>query len=199
MSAIRKEGVRRILALLFTVVGVLAVTSVQSQASSSDTNAKFAAQAEAAGLTATQRASLQARVDRYLDKVGGTQVAANRIDFGPKDFLLLALPGEKSARDLSKPLTVRSSNAPNFCYYKYFCAYSKTNFYGDAWNRSSCGYPLGIPFTGPGSWANNQTKGTVAYMYGDSTDDLIYKTPGAYSADKYGNWTPVGWVMPCTY
>lgn len=143
-------------------------------------------------------------MNHYLKKFGGTQVAINKIDLGKRNFLLLALPGEKRAREIGSSGKLRAA-AQNVCNYHYFCAYSKVNFYGDALNMGNCGYQVQVDSEwGPGSWANNQTKGqgpnNKARMYSvNDNRKLIYTTPEPYSEDRNGNWTPVGWVLPCTY
>jgi hypothetical protein len=57
----------------------------------------FVIQAGDAGLTNAQAASLQTRVNTYLARTGGTQVAINKIDLDGKGTLLLALPQCRSA------------------------------------------------------------------------------------------------------
>ncbi|MCW2914264.1 MAG: hypothetical protein JWN52_2332 [Actinomycetia bacterium] len=155
---------------------------------------EFVAQARRAGLTASQATHLQSRVNGYLKRLGGTQVAINKIVLGKKDILLLALPGEKRARDLSispKPLPA----AANTCHYGYFCAYSSTNFYGDAINMYSCAV-YSITWVTRGSWSNNQSKGTKAKMYSYS-GGVVYTTPGAPYVATNGNWNGIGAVQNC--
>ncbi|MCC3770727.1 hypothetical protein [Streptomyces sp. UNOC14_S4] len=47
-----------------------------------------------------------------------------------------------------------------------------------------------------GSWYNNQSNGTSAYMF-NKKRELIYTTPGAPSSDAHGNWGPVWYVQAC--
>ncbi|MFD4857959.1 hypothetical protein [Streptomyces atratus] len=63
---------------------------------------------------------LQKRVDRYLADWGGTQTAENEIS-EPGADLILALPGETVARDLSQP-----SSAAATCREGHFCAWKST-------------------------------------------------------------------------
>jgi hypothetical protein len=158
----------------------------------------FAAQARSLHLSSAQAAGLQARIDEKLSRFGGTQASINKITYSDGGRLILALPGEARARDITDPADTAPASAPNFCYLGYFCGYSKKNFYGDKWDRGACGYLLNIPFeNNHGSWANNQSKKTRAFMYNEH-QDLIYTTPGAYSEDRDGDWRPVEWVMPCS-
>jgi Peptidase inhibitor family I36 len=81
------------------------------------------------------------------------------------------------------------------CDYGYFCAYSGTNFTGSVIKMYEC-KSYTIPWSGNGSWINNQSTGTKAKMYG-AGGNLIYTTPGAYSSDSSGDWTSVYNVRNC--
>jgi hypothetical protein len=154
----------------------------------------FAAQARSARLTSSQAAALQARVDAYLAKMGGTQVAINKISLADRSVMLLALPGQEHARDLNASSAVQASAT---CSYHYFCAYRYTGFSGDEIDMYAC-RPYSIPgyWNGPGSWINNQSPGRKARM-ADRNGTTIYVTPGAPSDDRNGSWTPVWYVQPC--
>jgi hypothetical protein len=169
---------------VFTLLGVLFALAAANSAATASTNPASSHPAfgtQASSLTSTQAAALQAEVNGYISKLGGTQVAINKINLNNRGYVLLALPGKQLA--------------PNVCKLGYFCAYSGTNFNGNAINMYVCRlYP--IPFTGPGSWANNQIAGARARMY-NKAGTLIYTTPPPYSQDKHGNWTPVASVRPC--
>jgi hypothetical protein len=71
------------------------------------------------GLSCAQEQTVQKRVDEYLSEVGGTQVALNKIDLDGTGMMLVALPGEATARDLSRP------RAAHVCYGGDFCGWSK--------------------------------------------------------------------------
>ncbi|HZD16117.1 MAG TPA: hypothetical protein VE196_13535 [Pseudonocardiaceae bacterium] len=160
-----------------------AATGTATRSSSTaSTHPDFSAQATSLGLTSAQAKTLQVQVNGYLSKLGGTQVAINKINLNDKGYVLFPLPGKKAA-------------AANFCNLYYFCAYSQPDFNGIAINMYACSL-YSIPFKGTGSWANNQTKGTQARMY-DTTGKLIYTTPGAYSGATSGDWTPVTSVRNC--
>ena len=181
------------LALAAALLSLVAVTGAAS--ASAGTVARhpdFRAQALRAGLTSAQARKLQGKMNHYLAEVGGTQVAINKIDVKPGENLVVPLPGSSRAADPSR--TGPTPDA-NFCYYGDFCAYSGTNFNGTAINMGPCGSYY-IPFTGAGSWANNQTKG-IEYIFYDRYCNVIYTTPPAYSADKNGNWTYVYSVVNC--
>ncbi|MFE7044121.1 hypothetical protein ACFU9X_33245 [Streptomyces atratus] len=84
---------------------------------------------------------LQKRVDRYLADWGGTQTAENEIS-EPGADLILALPGETVARDLSQP-----SSAAATCREGHFCAWKIDNFAGsDFVDRYYCGRDYRIPW-----------------------------------------------------
>jgi len=81
------------------------------------------------------------------------------------------------------------------CPYLYFCAYSGANYTGTKIQMYFCQF-YDMPFSGDGSWVNNQTPGTVARFY-DYTYRQIGATTGAYSQHSPINWTPVYHVKPC--
>ncbi|MFK4222367.1 hypothetical protein [Streptomyces sp. NPDC019890] len=151
----------------------------------------FTAQAKQAGLTTAEARQLQRTVDGYLTTVGGKQVAPNRIELAGQGEIVVAMPGERYARDLSSPAGTRAA-----CPYENFCMWTGTGFTGTQFNLWKCGtYDLSN-WNGPGSWSNNQTPGTRARFL-DRGYNTIYTTPGAYANSAYYNWTPVWHVVPC--
>jgi hypothetical protein len=80
------------------------------------------------------------------------------------------------------------------CPYYYFCAFSGRNFTGTKIQMYYCQFYT-MPFSGTGSWVNNQTPGTRAKFY-DAYYNLKATTAGAYSTGTY-NWTPIYHVKPC--
>ncbi|BAU81211.1 hypothetical protein SLA_0256 [Streptomyces laurentii] len=193
---------RRAAVLVASVV--LAGTAAAVGQASADTSAApragdFAAQARAAGLSAAQARVLQDSVDAQLALEGGTQTAANEITLPGGVDLLVPLPGESKARDLDAPATRNTGTLapPADCGSYTFCAYSGEGFTGVVKRQMRCSdTPLSIGWSGNGSWSNNQSSGTRARMYG-SGGNLIYTTPGAYSEDRSGSWTPVFKVDAC--
>jgi hypothetical protein len=61
----------------------------------------------------------------------------------------------------------------------------------------ACGLWTYIPWTGHGSWINNQTWGTRAIIsFWDGQPD--WRVPGAYSEQRSGvGWYPVDYFNPC--
>ena len=179
---VRSRTVSAVLTLSGVLFALVVATSTATASSNTaSSHPDLGTQTRSLGLTSTQAATLQAQVNSYISRLGGTQVAINKIDLGNGAYAVLALPGKKSAK--------------NFCYYGYFCAYSGTDFQGTAINMYAC-RSYQIPFSGPGSWANNQTKGTQARMY-NKAGKLIYTTPPAYSQSTDGSWTSVVTVRNC--
>jgi hypothetical protein len=82
------------------------------------------------------------------------------------------------------------------CPFEWFCAYPSTNFGGTPIKMFKCNVDVFIPFVGSGSWINNQTTGTRAKMK-DINHNVIFTTPGAFSADASGDWTLVYYVQAC--
>ncbi|MGW2368762.1 peptidase inhibitor family I36 protein [Streptomyces sp. NPDC001667] len=162
------------------------------------TSGRYTAQAEHAGLTGAQSVALQKDVDRYVAQTGGKQVSANRVDV-PGGFVLVAVPGEKYARDLRT--TTHPTSAADCDPYN-FCGWPKSYYEGTVWERSKCGVYWEIPngWNSGGSWWNNQSKGVVAKMYGKS-HNWVYSTPPAQvgngSYDATADWHPVWYVKAC--
>lgn len=153
----------------------------------------FAAQARDAGLTGAQATALQARMDTYLARTGGKQVAINKIDLDGQAELVLTLPGETRAREIGDP---DRAGLQNECLQYYFCAFSQQQYGGDTLRYFYCAYKLSMPFAGFGSYSNAQTKGTSAHFYG-SNGAYMYDSLRAAVLVTPFNWTYVWWIKPC--
>ncbi|MFC7532398.1 hypothetical protein [Actinoplanes sp. GCM10030250] len=141
------------------------------------------ARSRAAGLTAAQADALQVKADRYLAQLGepATQVTPDVIQLkGAK--LHLTVPGS-------------AQRAPG-CPYYYFCAYSGPRFTGDWIHQEECWVERYIPWTGQGSWINNQTRGTQPLLEFNSGE--LWWMPGAYAQQATGvGWDPVFSITAC--
>ncbi|MFC4609919.1 hypothetical protein ACFO9E_19200 [Streptomyces maoxianensis] len=190
-------ALRKLTASVFAVLALIAATAIgltgpatAATSAAGNGQGRFAAQAKQAGLTGAEAKQLQTSVDGYLATQGGTQVAANKIALPGKGEIVVALPGERQARDLTGAKTARA------CPYENFCMYTGTNYSGTQFNLWRCQtYDLSN-WNYPGSWINNQTPGTRARFL-DRNYNTIYTTPGAYSYSSYYNWAPVWHVIPC--
>ncbi|RSS50559.1 hypothetical protein EF909_37850 [Streptomyces sp. WAC01280] len=190
---LRTRGWGKAVAALVMALLALVVTPGAAGAASG-VDPGFSAQARSAGLNGTEARSLQKRVDGYLAKTDGTQVGANKIALTGGGELLLALPGEKRARDLDAPNA--GLGAAAYCAYTYVCAYSLPNFEGDEMILYTCGKLNRIYWTGTGSWINNQRSTLYAKFYG-SNGALGWTSPGGYSEDRNAPWGWVWWLSPC--
>ncbi|MFI5804043.1 peptidase inhibitor family I36 protein [Streptomyces sp. NPDC051561] len=153
----------------------------------------FGAQAQQAGLTEGQATALQERVESRIAQQGGRQVSANEIAL-PGASLLVAVPGEKYARDLATP--GRQSALAWECDYEYFCMYRGTNGTGDRLALYKCqNYGL-TNWVGTGSYYNRQTPGTKA-QFKNQSGAVIWTTGGAPSFHANYDWDPVWTVKPC--
>lgn len=190
---LKRLGAGRLIIVLMAAVFAMpaAVGTANAATGSAGDRQDFIAQATGAGLTGTEAVALQKRVDGYLAKAGGTQVAANEIRLSDGGSLLLALPGEKYARQLNEPVGTQAS-----CPYRYLCYYSGTYYTGDVRSAYYCWQDYFVPFSGYGSWINNQTPGTQG-RFKNYYRQVIYTTPGAYSSSPSYNWTPVWYIDPC--
>lgn len=81
------------------------------------------------------------------------------------------------------------------CPYQYFCAYPEPNFGGTPILMYNC-REYDIPWSGLGSWINNQTPGTRA-QFRSSDHVTRWTDDGAYDSDASAPWGWVWWVKPC--
>ncbi|WP_461006355.1 peptidase inhibitor family I36 protein [Streptomyces capparidis] len=175
------------------LVGVNAAAATAASSGAGSTRPGFSAQAEALGLSGPEAARLQQRADAYLARTPGIQVAVNEIALEDGGVLLLALPGEKRARDLS---TSEVGGAALSCPYTYVCAYSDPDFTGDALFLFTCDRRNPIIWAGTGSWINNQRSTLYARFY-DVNGNVGWTSPGGYSEDRAAPWGWVHWLSPC--
>ncbi|MFI6422937.1 peptidase inhibitor family I36 protein [Streptomyces sp. NPDC050842] len=189
-------GWARTLAALMMALLALVATPAAAGAADAARNARtdFTDQARSAGLNGTEAKGLQARVDGYLAKMPGTQVSANKIVLEGGGELLLTLPGERNARDLTAPDA--GVGAAASCPYTYVCAYPGENFTGDQLRLYTCNSYTFISWTGTGSWINNQ-RSTLYVRFYDSNGNLGWTSPGGYSEDRHAPWGWVDWLSPC--
>ena len=186
-------------------VAVIGMTGIGSAGAATPAAATpFAAQVEAAGLTGSQAASLQSRVDQILHQYKGSkQVAANEISLPHGSSVLLPLPGQKYARVL--PGAVNLGFAPataagtiNNCPYEYFCMWQGETWSGEQFNVSTCNEDQELPGSGwdsTGSYLNNETPNTSAYLL-DKSKTVIATIPQGLSDYAYP-WGPVWYADAC--
>ncbi|NWF25520.1 hypothetical protein HW130_04455 [Streptomyces sp. PKU-EA00015] len=188
-------------ALLGTVVPAAAAAGPDSHSKTAQSELAarpFAAQAATANLTTAQTASLQAKVDRYVTRTGGKQVALNKIDLNGRGELLVTVPGERHPRDFASGDGSRIAADPcleGSVYSGWFCAYSGETYQGDALRWYYCG-KRSMPWGGYGSWINDQTPGTRATFY-NSSGGVHYVTPAPFSYSRSYYWTPVWHIRNC--
>ena len=184
-------GIRTLLAC--AVATMLTTTIGSGPALAAEDRLPYRQQARAAGLTAAQAMQLQARVDEYLAKAPGVQTAANKIEYSTGAVLLVALPTEKKARDLSAaPATTAVSGCP----YEWLCLYEDAEYSGDSLMLYYCNQWQAVPWRTYGSWTNNQTWGTY-WAFLDEYGRVGYWYP-AYSYMHEGmDWTPIVDAKAC--
>ncbi|MFF0446531.1 hypothetical protein ACFYT4_08985 [Streptomyces sp. NPDC004609] len=156
----------------------------------------FTAQAVAAGLTTSEATALQAEVDRYLAKTGGTQIAPNVIDLGRGNGVQVAVPGERQPRDLTHGRGAFIPGCVGGADPDYFCAYENSSYTGSHVYLHGCPGGVAIPFGSGGSWDNYLNNSVKVRMY-DNFSTLIYTTPNSHSRDATADWTPIYRVQGC--
>ncbi|MEV7423229.1 hypothetical protein [Streptomyces sp. NPDC091212] len=167
--------------------GVPVAPTAGAQAAPDEVRTTFAAQTYRAGLTPAQAGELQAEVDGYLAREEGSrQISANRIAV-PGGELTVAAPGQGFAHDLASPAA--RSALPAACGYGHLCLYRG----GDVLDFFRCG-TYNMPWTGDGTFNNNQTSGTVArFLNSNRTERWSSRAPQTGTA----TWTQVYYVVPC--
>lgn len=151
------------------VTAALCLSGPASGSPSGETRleAKIAAEAKEAGLTAGEAAGLQKQVDAQLAKTrGAVQTGVNEItslDGGA--VLTLPLPGENQARGVDESVgTLGTANCSKY----YTCLYEDRDFNGRrlAWKDCQFNHLNNWDFTDKtSSYHNNQSTGTVTRVY----------------------------------
>lgn len=188
---------RAVVAVMMTLFATAATTGAAGASPAADRNGSpgFAAQASSLGLTSAQADGLQRTADGYLAKTDGTQVAINKIVTRAGGELLIPLPGEKYARDLADKNGARTA-AAGTCPYTYVCAFALPDFEGARLSFYDCNTLNSIPWSGNGSWKNNQASHLRAKFY-DINANLGWTSPGGYSQDNNAPWGWVYYLSPC--
>ncbi|MGW4064864.1 hypothetical protein ACWEGE_41715 [Amycolatopsis sp. NPDC004747] len=180
-------GFRKLLAgtaLVATATSMLSGTAASA-------SAKFAADGVRAGLSAGQISRLQSEADRYLARTPGRQTALNEVKTTTGAELRIALPGEKQPRKLSARYDpCDGGTAPG-----WLCVYSGQYGTGSHFGMYDC-VVTPMPWSGLGSWGDNQTTGTWTYYL--FKDKFVYDKFQAKANNQDYNWTVVWWIIPCT-
>jgi hypothetical protein len=185
----RRHGARSIIAGLGAVLIIFATGVGTANASAGSTNLRtFATQATSAGLAPDQARTLQARVDGYLVRFGGTQVSANKIQYVDGATLLLSLPGERQAREMT-------ATAAAGCEGRHMCAWQHTDYSGDKIDLFFCNDVHPVPWVGQGIWFNNQDRGTTARFLDNNHNEIANTGPAP--SQGLMNWTPTFYIDPC--
>jgi len=187
---------RSVLLLCAAVMTMLSVAQASASASPAGTanaaSSLFSQQASHAGLTVMQAATLQNTVKTYLEKEGGTQVAANEIRLSDGGTLLVALPGEKRARYLNQ---TPDAGAP--CPINYICAYQFENYEGSLLTETDCGFAnrRDIPWGGDGSWQYNKIGSNRGSFWNDA--GVVAGTGPGPSAGTPIYWGNILYMIAC--
>lgn len=182
----RRTWVRGVVA---AALGVSAVLTMSGAATAEPASGALTdSQAQVRGLSAAEATTLQNRVDSYVARLGGTQIAPDRVQLAEGVVLKVALPTTTGGG--SSPRT-----AAYDCRYKHFCAYSDTYFTGDVIDMIACA-SYKIPWFGDGSWQNHQTAGTRA-QFRDNQFIVRWTDSGAPTQDEVADWSWVHYVTNC--
>ncbi|MDN3027902.1 hypothetical protein [Streptomyces sp. S.PB5] len=191
MSMLKRCASLAVAAVSVLVVGLAGPASAETAGS----RAAFGEQARAAGLGSVDAKALQAKVDRYLARHDGRQIAANEIALPGGAKLTVTVPGEKYVRVLGTSAGSRAA-AQWECDQEYFCMYREMLGMGDRLALYYCQDYALQDWTDYGSYYNLQTPGTQARMK-DRNRTVIDTTPPAPFGHSSYDWTPVWFVRPC--
>ncbi|MFF4490057.1 hypothetical protein ACFY0F_26820 [Streptomyces sp. NPDC001544] len=179
--------------LLMAMTGILALAFSAQAGPAEAASSSYTAQAQRAGLTATQAKALQQKVNEVADQTHGRQTGPNTVAFRGGN-VTVAVPGEKYARDLRDTYTPAASDS---CPYGNFCGFTGSAYTGTEYDFYYCGsYDTHRYLLFGGSWSNNQTKHRRVKMYG-SDGSRIYTTPNAFYHTASGDWGPVYSLETC--
>ena len=140
------------------------------------------------GLTSAQRAYLDSKIagllahDRTARRlsVNTVQVAGHALAIGA--------PGQRAVQAIGVPASVNAAGCPNL----YLCGYHN----GVTFQYTVCTTHYLSNWTGPGYIFNNQTSGTVSYLY--KLHNAIYvKDVAKDQANREVNWDPVWSIRVC--
>lgn len=189
---------RNILLTMFTALAAAVLVAAPAAAGPAGIDLGLAQQARTNGLDDAEARSLQAQVGAHLAEFGGTQTAINKIELADGGFVLLALPGETYARDVTAAPGVDAVACP----FLYLCAYKGPNYTGDIIALTDCNAqpePERIPWFTTGSYRNNQTAGTVGrfFVINDDGDEVVSRTGPAFSQVASWNWANTTAIDPC--
>jgi hypothetical protein len=188
----RKHWPARLAALISVPILGIALAAPGAAAAPVST-LPFAHQTQQAGLTKAQAQELQNRVDAYLAKNGGVQIAANRIEY-QKAILTLTLPGETFARAIDAPFTAAAPACPFY----HVCLFSGPSFSGSWITLYYCNTWAGIPWVGTnGSFDNNQTNGTKMGIDVVGPPSPWFGYPAHWVELKGVRWLNIGAVTAC--
>lgn len=191
---------------VLTTAAAIAMAGVGTAAAATHA-APFATQAKTAGLDNSQATTLQNRVDQILQQYkGAKQVAANEISLPHGASMLLPLPGQKYARVLPGAVNLGFASATaaavtpdsSACSYEYFCMWQGQDWTGEQFNVSTCNVVQELPgsgWDGVGSYDNDQTAGTSAYLLNESKVITTTISPGL--SDYAFSWAPYWYAEAC--
>lgn len=111
--------------------------------------------------------------------------------------MLIPLPGEERVRDLTKSANDSAINPLSSCAYYYLCVYQYQNYGGARLDLMVCDVTKSIPWTGTGSYYNNQTPGTQGTFYRYDGSIHSYTKPAIISIPNNPDWTPIYSFKAC--
>ncbi len=139
-------------------------------------------------LTSAQRAYLDNKIAGLLASDPTAQrLSVNTVEIAGH-ALAIGAPGQRSVQAIGVPASVAATSCPNL----YLCGYHN----GVTFKYTTCTTHYLSNWTGPGYIFNNQTTGTVSYLY--KLHNAIYvKDVAKDQANREVNWDPVWSIRVC--
>jgi hypothetical protein len=176
--------------MTLATLAAAALTAAGTQAASAATHGPsgYAQQASRAGLSQSQAAYLQHKIDGLItSNPTARQVSANTVEIGGK-LLAIGAPGQKTVQAIG----ISNAAAAAACPSGYLCTYHN----GQAINYYYCTTHYLSGWTGLGYIFNNQTTGTKSILYKLNGDR--YMTDIAKDqVTREVNWDPVWSIHVC--
>ncbi|SDZ16320.1 Peptidase inhibitor family I36 [Amycolatopsis xylanica] len=95
---------------------------------------------------------------------------------------------------VAAPGGAANASTQESCPYENFCVWTGPHYTGRMVPMRDCGVWT-MPWSGIGSWDNNQSGGVRAVIY--NADGTRYVTPPPHHSNGYWDWTPVVAIRPC--
>jgi hypothetical protein len=176
----------RILRAAGTVLVTVLLVLIGTQAGGSAQTPS--ARSHSDGLTSAQRAYLDSKIAGLLaSDPSARRLSVNTVEVAGH-ALAIGAPGQRDVQAIGVPASVAAASCPNL----YLCGYHN----GVTFQYTACTTHYLSNWTGPGYIFNNQSSGTVTYLY--KLNNAVYvKDVAKDPTNREVNWDPVWSIRVC--